>query len=115
MALAKTLHNCLEEQKKKGVKRGGKAFWGGQTGRTEKLAMAEGRYVKGEHMVMVWCTGTRCEGQEKKKSDGQQKRKKGRNEKNKKKRQKDPTKKKMKKVISMVLTGIDPSPLWRTI
>jgi hypothetical protein len=24
-------------------------------------------------------------------------------------------KKKMKKVISMVLTGIDPSPLWRTI
>ena len=56
--------------------------------------MAEGRYVKGEHMVMVWCTGTRCEGQEKKKSDGQQKRKKGRNEKNKKKRQKDPTKKK---------------------
>ena len=88
------MHNCLEEQKKQGVKRGAKAFWGGQTWRTEKLAMAEGRYVKGEHMVMVWCTGTRCEGQEKKKSDGQQKRKKGRNEKNKKKRQKDPTKKK---------------------
>ena len=84
MALAKTLHNCLEEQKKQGVKRGGKAFWGGQTWRTEKLAMAEGRYVKGEHMVMVWCTGTRCEGQEKKKSDGQQKRKKGRKKKQKK-------------------------------
>ena len=81
VALAKSLHNCLEEQKKKGVKRGAKAFWGGQTWRTEKLAMAEGRYVKGEHMVMVWCTGTRCEGQEKKKSDGQQKRKKGRNDK----------------------------------
>ena len=84
VALAKTLHNCLEEQKKQGVKRGGKAFWGGQTWRTEKLAMAEGRYVKGEHMVMVWCTGTRCEGQEKKKSDGQQKSEKGRNEKKKK-------------------------------
>ncbi len=57
---------------------------GGQTWRTEKLAMAEGRYVKGEHMVMVWCTGTRCERQGKKKSDGQQKRKKGRNDKQKK-------------------------------
>ena len=78
VALAKSLHNCHEEQNKKGVKRGAKAFWGGQTRRTEKLAMAEGRYVKGEHMVMVWCTGTRCERQGKKKSDGQQKRKKGR-------------------------------------
>ena len=29
VALAKTLHNCLEEQKKQGVKRGGKAFGGG--------------------------------------------------------------------------------------
>ena len=79
--------------------------------------MAEGRCVKGEHMVMVWCTGTRCEGQEKKKSDGQQKRKKGRNDNNKKKiyPAKTPAKTKMKKVISMVLTGIDPSPLWRRI
>ena len=86
VALAKTLHNCLEEQKKQGVKRGAKAFWGGQTWRTEKLAMAEGRYVKGEHMVMVWCTGTRGEGQGKKKSDGQQKRKKGTNDKTKTKK-----------------------------
>jgi hypothetical protein len=118
VALAKSLHNCLEEQKKKGVKRGAKAFWGGQTWRTEKLAMAEGRYVKGEHMVMVWCTGTRCEGQGNKKSDGQQKRKKGRNDKKEKKRfvrQKIHQKTKMKKVISMVLTGIDPAPLWRQI
>jgi hypothetical protein len=84
--LAKSVHNCLEEQKKQGVKRGAKAFWGGQTWRTEKLAMAEGRYVKGEHMVMVWCTGTRCEGQGKKKSDGQQKRKKGTNDKTKNKK-----------------------------
>ena len=89
---------------------------GGQTWRTGKLAMAEGRYVKGEHMVMVWCTGTRCEGQWNKKSDGQQKRKKGRNEKKKTTYPaKRSDKKKMKKVISMVLTGIDPSPLWRTI
>ena len=79
--------------------------------------MAEGRYVKGEHMVMVWCTGTRCEGQEKKKSDGQQKRKKGRKDKKKNTicPAKNPAKKKMKKVNSMVVTGIDPSPLWRTI
>ena len=80
--------------------------------------MAEGRYVKGEHMVMVWCTGTRCEGQWNKKSDGQQKSKKGRNDKKEKKRflrQKIHQKKKMKKVISMVLTGIDPAPLWRQI
>ena len=34
---------------------------GGQTWRTEKLAMAEGRYVKGEHMVMVWWEGMQCE------------------------------------------------------
>ena len=81
VALAKSLHNCLEEHKKKVSSVGRRLFWGGQTWRTEKLAMAEGRYVKGEHMVMVWCTGTRCEGQEKKKSDGQQKRKKGRNDK----------------------------------
>ena len=31
LALAKSLLNCLEEQKKKRVKRGAKAFWGGQT------------------------------------------------------------------------------------
>ena len=29
VALAQSVHNCLEEQKKKGVKRGAKAFWGG--------------------------------------------------------------------------------------
>ena len=54
VALAKTLHNCLEEQKKKAVKRGAKAVWGGQTWRAEKLAMGEGRYLKGEHMVILW-------------------------------------------------------------
>ncbi len=84
MALAKTLHNCLEEQKEKAVKRGAKAFWEGQTWRTEKLATGEGRYLKGEHMVMVWCTETQCEGQGKKKSGGQDKRKKGTNDKKKK-------------------------------
>ena len=59
----------------------------------------------------------RCEGQEKKKSDGQQKRKKGRKKKQKKTTfpAKRSDKKKMKKVISMVLTGIDPAPLWRQI
>jgi hypothetical protein len=71
VALAKSLHNCLEEAKEKGVKRGTTAFWGGQTWRTEKLAMAKRRYVKGEHMVRVWCTGTTCEEQGKKKTDGQ--------------------------------------------
>jgi hypothetical protein len=57
VALAKTLHNCLEEQNKNTVKRGAKAFWGGQTWRAEKLAMGEGRYLKEQHMVIVWCTG----------------------------------------------------------
>jgi hypothetical protein len=46
--------------------------------------MGEGRYLKGEHIGMVWCTGAQCDGQGKKKSDGQQKRKKGRNDKKKK-------------------------------
>jgi hypothetical protein len=32
-------------------------------------------------MVMVWCTGTQCEGQGKKKSGGQHKRKKGQKQK----------------------------------
>jgi hypothetical protein len=68
-------------------------------------------------MVMVWCAGTRCEEQEKKKSDGQQKREKGRNDKNKKNdlSGKKSSKTKMKKVNSMVVTGIDPSPLWKLI
>ncbi len=69
--------------------------------------MAEGRYVKGERMVMVWCTGTRCERQGKKKSDRQQKRKKGRND----KKKNDLSGKKS----SMVLGEIDPAPLWRQI
>ena len=122
-ALSKTLwhsqNRCTTawRNKKKGVKRGAKAFWGGQTWRTEKLAMAERSYVKGEHMVMVWCTGTRCERQGKKKSDGQQKRKKGRNDKKKKTicPAKNPEKKKTKQVITMVLGEIDPALLWRKI
>ena len=81
MALAKSLHNCLEEQKKKGVKRGAKLA-------TEKLAMGEGRYLKGEHIGMVWCTGAQGDGQEEEK---------------------------MKKVIIMVLGEIDPAPLWKQI
>jgi hypothetical protein len=39
VALAKCLHNCLEEQKQKGVKRGEEAFWRRQTWRTEQLAV----------------------------------------------------------------------------
>ena len=71
--------------------------------------------MKGEHIGMVWCTGAQCDGQGKKKSGGQDKRNKRRNDKNKKKRAKYPEKKKMKKVISMVLTEIDPAPLRRQI
>ena len=71
MVFAKSLHNCLEEQKQKGVKRREEAFWRGQTWRTEKLAMGEGRSSKGEHMVMVWWTKRKCEGQGKDKSGGQ--------------------------------------------
>jgi hypothetical protein len=115
VTLAKSLHNCLEEPKQKGVKRGAKAFGGGETWRTEKLAMGEGRYLKGEHMVMVWCTGTQCERQGKKKFGGQHKRKKVQKKKKPFNPAKNPTKKKMKKVISMVLTEIDPAPLWRQI
>jgi hypothetical protein len=33
--------------------------------------MGEGRYLKGEHIGMVWCTGAQCDGQGKKKSGGQ--------------------------------------------
>ena len=73
VALAKTLHNCLEEQKKQGVKRGAKAFWGGQTWRTGKLAMGEGRSSKGEHMVMVWWDGMQCETHREDLSGGEQK------------------------------------------
>ncbi len=78
--------------------------------------MGEGRSSKGEHMVMVWWTKTKCEGQGKDKSGGQYAIKKGRNDKKKKRfvRQKI-QQKKMKKVISMVPTGIDPAPLWRQI
>ena len=83
--LSQNLCTTAWRNKKKVSSVGRRLFGGGQTWRTEKLAMAEGRYVKGEHMVMVWCTGTRCEGQGNKKSDGQQKRKKGRNDKKEKK------------------------------
>jgi hypothetical protein len=46
--------------------------------------MGEGRSSKGEHMVIVWWTKTKCEGQGKDKSGGQYASKKGRNEKKKK-------------------------------
>ena len=82
--LQKLCTTAWKNKKKKAVKRGTKAFGGGQTWRAEKLAMGEGRYLKGEHMVIVWCTGTQCEGQGKKKSGGQDKRKKGREDKKKK-------------------------------
>ena len=85
---------------------------GGQTWRTGKLAMGEGRSSKGEHMVMVWWEGMQCETHREDLSGGEQKTHCS------KKRfiwQKIQQKKKMKKVISMVLTGIDPSSLWRQI
>jgi hypothetical protein len=113
VALAKSFHNCLEEQIKKVSSVGRRLFGGGETWRTEKLAMGEGRYLKGEHMVMVWCTETQCEGQGKKKSGGQHQRKKG--PKKKIYPQKIQQKTKMKKVITMVSAEIDPSPLWRRI
>jgi hypothetical protein len=115
VALAKSLHNCLEEQIKKVSSVGRRLFGGGETWRTEKLAMGEGRYLKGEHMVMVWCTGTQCEGQGKKQSGGQHKRKKGQKQKKNDLSGKKSSKKKMEKVISMVSAEIDPFPLWRRI
>jgi hypothetical protein len=85
VALAKSLHNCLQEQKIKGVKGGKEAFWGSQTWWTEKLAMGERRFSIGEHMVMIWWKRTQCEGQGEDKSGGQYERKKRRNDKKKKK------------------------------
>jgi len=77
--------------------------------------MGEGRYLKGEHIGMVWCTGAQCDGQGKKKSGDQHQWKKGQKQKKRFVRQKFQQKKKMKKVIIMVLGEIDPAPLWRQI
>jgi hypothetical protein len=63
-------------------------------------------------MVMVWWQGMQCETHREDLSGGEQGTKKTHCS---KKRQKIQQKNKMKKVISMVLTEIDPAPLWRQV
>jgi hypothetical protein len=63
-------------------------------------------------MVMVWWEGVQCETHREDLSGGEQGTEKTHCSKN---NDLSGKKQKMKKVISMVLTEIDPAPLWRQI